>query len=170
MSRRNPMKVAPFVVLGLCLSLDANADIYKFVDEQGVTTYTNVPARLPASGASKVAVDPPPAPIPAPASAGAASSPQAKARPSSPANFPRVDPETQKQRDSGRRQILEEELRTEEKLLAEARQAEADGEATRQGDERNYQKYLDRVQKLKDDVEQHEKNVASLRRELSNLK
>ena len=31
----------------------------------------------------------------------------------------------------------------------------------------NYQKYLDRVQKLKDEVALHEKNVAALQKELS---
>ena len=165
--RKQMMNKLPLVVV-LCIACQARADIYKFTDEHGVVTYTNVPSRLPASGASKVAVDPPPAPIPAPA--GTPSSPQAKARASTPANYPRVDAETQKQRDSTRRQILEEELKSEEKLLGESRQAATEGEATRLGDERNYQKYLDRVQKLKDDVEQHEKNVASLRRELANLK
>lgn len=168
MSCRKPMMNKWSLVVMTFAACSARADIYKFVDEHGVVTYTNVPSRLPATGASKVAVDPPPPPIPAPA--GTPSSPQAKAKASSPANFPRVDSETQKQRDSTRRQILEEELKTEEKLLDEARSAAVDGEATRQGDERNYQKYLDRVQKLKDEVDQHEKNVAALRRELANLK
>jgi Domain of unknown function (DUF4124) len=166
MSCRKPMMNRWSLVVMTFAACTARADIYKFVDDQGVTTYTNVPSRLPASGASKVAVDPPPPPVPA----GAPSNPQARAKPSSPANFPRVDSETQKQRDSTRRQILEDELKSEEKLLDEARLAAAEGEATRQGDERNYQKYLDRVQKLKDEVEQHEKNVAALRRELANLR
>ncbi len=44
-----------------------------------------------------------------------------------PAGFPRVDPETQKGRDGVRRKVLTEELATEEKSLAEARTAYADG-------------------------------------------
>ena len=151
----------------LALSSGAHADIFKFVDEHGVTTYTNVPSRLPAAGASRVAVDPsPPPPVAGPSTVPPGAQ---KLRTAAPSTAPRVDSETQKQRDSTRRQILEEELRAEEKLLLEARQAATEGEETRLGDERNYQKYLDRVQKLHSEVEQHEKNVASLRRELANL-
>ena len=42
-------------------------------------------------------------------------------------------------------------------------------ESVRYGDERNYAKVLERLQKYKDAVEVHEKNVESLRRELTNL-
>ena len=43
-------------------------------------------------------------------------------------------------------------------------------EATRLGDERNYQKYLDRVQGLKDNVALHEKNVEALNKELAGIR
>jgi hypothetical protein len=79
-----------------------------------------------------------------------------------------VDGETQKKRDNARRRILEEELAQEESLLAEAKQQLAQQEAVRLGDERNYQKYLDRVQPFKNAVALHEKNVAALRQELAN--
>ena len=39
----------------------------------------------------------------------------------------------------------------------------------RLGDERNYQKYLDRIQGLKDNVALHERNVDALRKEISKL-
>ena len=39
----------------------------------------------------------------------------------------------------------------------------------RYGDERNYARVLERLQKYKDAVELHEKNIDSLRRELANL-
>ena len=39
----------------------------------------------------------------------------------------------------------------------------------RYGDERNYARVLERLQKYKDAVELHQKNVESLRRELLNL-
>ena len=54
--------------------------------------------------------------------------------------------------------------------LAEARKALSEGEATRMGGERNYQRYLDRVQGLKDRVSQHERNIGALKQELSNLR
>ncbi|HPU54078.1 MAG TPA: DUF4124 domain-containing protein, partial [Burkholderiaceae bacterium] len=44
------------------------------------------------------------------------------------------------------------------------------GEPERRGDERNYQKYLDRVQRLKEDIARTEGNLATIRRELSALK
>ncbi|UGA38878.1 hypothetical protein JOS77_04030 [Chromobacterium haemolyticum] len=51
--------------------------------------------------------------------------------------------------------------------MTEAEKALADGKATRNGDEtRNYQKYLNRVQKLQDEVTDRQKNVEALRREL----
>lgn len=88
----------------------------------------------------------------------------------SPAAFPRVDSATQKNRDSERRSVLEQELQSEEAKLAGLRAEYNNGEPERQGGERNYQKYLDRTARLRDDVARSEANVASLRRELSNLK
>jgi hypothetical protein len=61
-------------------------------------------------------------------------------------------------------------LAVEERSLAQARKALVEGEAVRTGDERNYQRYLDRIQGLKDRVAQHERNVATLRQELANLR
>ncbi|MFX9665274.1 hypothetical protein ABTO78_21685, partial [Acinetobacter baumannii] len=74
-----------------------------------------------------------------------------------------------KARDSERRRILEAELDTETKNLEAARKALTEGEAVRLGDERNYQKYLDRIQGLKDNVALHERNVDALRKEISKL-
>lgn len=87
-----------------------------------------------------------------------------------PANFPRVDRETQKARDDTRRRILEDELSAEERSLAEARAKLAEQEGVRNGDERNYQKVLDRLQPLKDTVERHERNVFALKKEISSLR
>ena len=41
-----------------------------------------------------------------------------------------------------------------------------DGQPERLGSERNYQKYLDRVQSLKDEIERAEANLVLIRREL----
>jgi hypothetical protein len=43
-------------------------------------------------------------------------------------------------------------------------------EGIRTGDEKNYQRVLDRLQKYKDEVERHQKNVEALKKELSNAK
>jgi hypothetical protein len=60
-------------------------------------------------------------------------------------------------------------LAQEEKLLGEARKALEEQEGVRYGDERNYARVLERLQKYKDAVDVHEKNIESLRRELTNL-
>ena len=40
----------------------------------------------------------------------------------------------------------------------------------RLGDERNYQKVLDRLQPFKDKVDLHKRNIEALRREISGLR
>ncbi|MFN7644877.1 MAG: DUF4124 domain-containing protein [Burkholderiales bacterium] len=88
----------------------------------------------------------------------------------SPAGFPRVDAGAQRARDLDRRRILEDELRKEEARLGELRAEFNGGEPERRGDERNYQRYLDRVQRLKDDIARSESSVASLKREMIPLR
>ena len=132
----------------------AGAEIYKKVDEDGRVTYSNVPSK----GAQKLNLEP------------LNTVPASKPKTQSPDNFPRVDSDTQKDRDYKRRQILESELAQEKKQLEDARTALTEGEATRLGDERNYQKYLDRVQRLKDAVAEHEKNIDALREEMAGLR
>ena len=68
------------------------------------------------------------------------------------------------------RRILEDELSKEEAKLADLRKEFNGGEPERRGDERNYQKYLDRVQRLKDDIGRSEVNIASLKRELASVR
>jgi uncharacterized protein YdcH (DUF465 family) len=81
-----------------------------------------------------------------------------------------VDSATQKNRDSDRRTVLEQELQSEDAKLATLRAEYNNGQPERQGNERNYQRYLDRTAALRDDIARSEANAASLRRELSNLK
>ena len=144
---------ALLLLLAAFSTTPATAEIYKYVDENGRITYTNIPKK----GAKKLDLDPISA---------------AKTRNSTgPADFPKVDNQTQKKRDDLRKQILQDELSSEEKSLAEAQKTLKDGAATRLGDEaRNDQKYLDRVKKLKDNVSLHEKNIAALKKELGELK
>lgn len=86
------------------------------------------------------------------------------------ANFPRIDAATQRRRDGERRAVLEEELRSEQAKLATLRAQFNEGQPERQGDERNYQRYLDRTAALREDIARSEANAAALRRELANLK
>lgn len=78
----------------------------------------------------------------------------------------RVETGAQRGRDNDRRKILEEELASEQKRLGELRGEFNNGEPERRGDERNYQRYVDRVEKLKADIARSEANVDSLKREI----
>jgi chromosome segregation ATPase len=68
------------------------------------------------------------------------------------------------------REILQGELASERESLTRARQALVEQEAVRTGDERNYARVQERLQPFKDTVENHEKNIQALQRELGNLK
>jgi len=81
----------------------------------------------------------------------------------------RVDPAAQRSRDTDSRRILEAELRREEERLAELRKEYNNGEPERQGNERNYQKYLDRVADMKSSIARKEGDVAAIKRELAKL-
>jgi hypothetical protein len=83
-----------------------------------------------------------------------------------PAEFPKVDLAAQRSRDDDRKHVLESELKSQEDRLADLKREFNGGEPERRGDERNYQKYLDRVAQLKDDVARTEANIASLKREI----
>lgn len=150
------------VGLGLvALSGGVQADIYKCVDDNGSVTYTNTKT---AKGCSLLSKDLPVSSVPGP-QGGAA-------KPSSPQSgtFPRISDDTQKSRDTDRRRILNEELATEEKALEESRKVLEEQEAVRSGDERNYQRVLDRLQPYKDKVDLHQRNVDALKREIANLR
>jgi hypothetical protein len=81
----------------------------------------------------------------------------------------RVDPAEQKARDTDARTILQNELRKEESALEALKRDYNNGEPERQGDERNYQKYLERTNELKAAITRKEADIASLRRELQKL-
>ncbi len=134
------------------------AEIWECVDERGNKRFTNIKSE--AKGCRLLNVTPP----------NTVPGVKPQARTPRPADFPRVDGETQKQRDTDRRKILEQELANEEKLLAQARKDLAEQESIRLGSERNYQRVLDRLEPYKKKVKLHEDNIANLKRELANAK
>ena len=82
-----------------------------------------------------------------------------------------VDAGTQKTRDGTRRQVLSDELSSEEKALAETRAAFNNGKPLPLADEGvGSPKYIDRAKQLEQTLRHHERNVAALKQELSNLK
>ena len=162
--------------LSLCLSpVLACAQVYRCESDTGVPLYQNAPGprckaldlpalstipapKLPAQPARQGAVT------------GAAAGGAAGGTATGAGNFPRVDASAQKSRDSDRRAILGNELRSEEARLVELRTEYNNGEPERLGSERNFQRYLDRVQRLKDDIARTEASIASLRRELGSVR
>ena len=150
--------------LALLLALTiprAAAEIWECVDESGNKRFTNIKSE--AKGCKPLDV-PPPNTVPA-----AAGKPQSKTA-ARPADFPRVDGDTQKLRDNDRRKILDQELANEQKLLDQARKELSEQESQRLGSERNYQRVLDRLEPYKKKVKLHEDNIANLRRELAGTK
>ena len=81
----------------------------------------------------------------------------------------RVDPAEQKARDTDSRRILASELRKEEERLAALQKEFNAGEPERRGDERNYQKYIERVAEMKTSIARKESDIASIKREISKL-
>ncbi|HEY0955513.1 MAG TPA: hypothetical protein VGE36_12190 [Roseateles sp.] len=81
----------------------------------------------------------------------------------------RVDAGQQRVRDDERRRVLQTELRQAEERLASAQKEFNNGQGERRGDERNYQKYLDRMAELKDNIARYEADVQALRREIAKL-
>jgi hypothetical protein len=136
----------------------AAAPVCKYLDAEGQSHYINV---APEKGWKKVSCD---------IGGDAARGGSAKSTPT-PSGFPRVDADTQRGRDDVRRKVLTDELTTEEKLLAESRAAYGDGAPAPLPEEQaNAQRYADRLAKLRQAVNLHEKNVEALRKELAALR
>lgn len=139
------------LLLAACCGATQADTIYKFVDPDGHVTFTNVPK----PGAKAIMVSPS-----APA---ANSSPRRKTAATQPAasapGMPSIDAGTQRQRDAGRRRILETELANERQALATARSTLQDAlHKTGQKPEQ--------LQRLRDEVTDRERNIDALTREL----
>jgi len=81
----------------------------------------------------------------------------------------RVSQQMQSQRDAGREAILRNELFLAQALLAKLESEYQNGAPERRGDERNYQKYLDRTEQLRQKISLTQANISALSRELSRM-
>lgn len=122
--------------------------------EKGCRTLENTPITVVGGTAPRPAAAPP-AP---PAASNGARGPNE-----------RVNPSEQRARDSDARRILESELKREEQQLGALQKEYGNGEPERRGDERNYQKYLDRVAEMKAGIARKEADIAAIKRELAKL-
>lgn len=151
-----------FVIMCLGHAGMTHAEIYKRVDAQGHVTYSSEPMK----GGKKLVLKPLP-------TTSGARSPQR----STPEDFPRVDSQTQKSRDAKRRIILQDELASEENLLATAQEnlkgLESNPEPLVGPDGLSFRgasKYAEKVKAAQESVALHEQNIRALRTEISNLK
>ncbi len=165
-----------FLSLFLLLALDATAqtdakDVYLCVDDKGHRSYTNTGntkscKKVELPGLTTISAPP----AQAKRNVNAANTAPNGGKAGSPNDFPKVDDATQKARDNDRKQILLDEMRSEEQKLANLKRDYNDGLPERNGDEKNYAKYQDRVAKMKDEISRVEKNVEALKRELSTIR
>lgn len=152
------------ITSGASTAAAAANEVYRCVDANGLAEYRN-------SGAGKACqkvnlpglTAAPPARPAKPVAAG--KSPAAAA-----AGFPKRDTSARQAGDDERRQILLNELSTEEKKRAALQAEFNNGEPERRGDERNYAKYQERVQTLKDALARSDRNIEALRRELGGIR
>lgn len=173
-------------ILCACLfllpALSAHADTCKYEDADGRVIYSNMPMK----GAKKIACFGPDGGASTGGSSRSDSGKSARARQTpTPADFPRVDSNTQKARDDTRRTILQDELSTEQKALEQAKKDYAEGEndpetykttvAGKDGKSqtvtrRDVTKYEEKMKRLQDAVDLHEKNIQMLQKELANIR
>jgi len=132
----------------------ARAEMWKCVDADGTTRYTNVKAE--AKGCKSLNFEP---------ERPAAAQPRAPART---ANFPSVDGATQKQRDADRRRLLETELGEEQRELDLARRELGEQKAQRAAKSAVAADQI--VRQYEERVRRHEMNIESLKKELANTR
>ncbi|MDR1163481.1 MAG: DUF4124 domain-containing protein [Candidatus Accumulibacter sp.] len=133
--------------------------MYRCVDADGRKVFSNVKSNAPGMKCTAVQMSDPAPPRN-----------QSAARTPTPPNFPKVDGSAQRTRDAERRRILESEKESEQKSLAQAQKDLEEQEAMRGGNEKNYQRVLDRLQPYKDKVASHERNLEAIEKEISNLR
>lgn len=131
-------------------------EIFKCRNEQGQVTYTNDRRQAEKQKCELVTSQINVAP---------GRAPQART-----SGFPRESAGESASARERQRQILERELASEQQALNQAKQALAEQESVRTGDERNYARVLERLQPFKETVQNHEKNIQALQRELASLK
>jgi hypothetical protein len=142
------MKINSIVFLALfSFSFTTQSEVYKHVDEKGNVTYSNTPLK----DSRKLSL--PPLTV-----------------------MPRTDseskiraPKPSENYNKEQRKVVKKKISDEVKLLENKKKEYNDGEPERFGSERNYQRYLDRVQRLKDEIILHEENIRTLEIELQDL-
>jgi len=176
MKNRASLSISLLTLVFIAFSNHSFAEIYKRVDADGRITYSNIKTK----GATRLEFDP---------DANVISNENARRhgeggsnrRAASPESFPKVDKETQNQRDSKRQDILQSELDSEKVALEAAKKALAEGAANPEISHiknangsvstfRNMAKFNAKIKNLQADVDSHENNIKLLQKELDALR
>lgn len=144
-----------FLILVMIAAPVAYAEMWKCVDQDGNTRYTNVKAD--AKGCKGLDLDP--------INTVPATRVQQK-----PVNFPSVKSDTQRQRDADRRKILGQEMTQEQQQLELAKRQLTEQKDIRLGSEKNYARVEERLKPYEDKVRLHESNVESLKKEIASIR
>jgi len=162
-----PLRALISLIFGAALSLPAIAlaqvtEIWKCADSSGRPLYTSDKKDTVGKKCELVSreINVVPAVKPAPRVANRSTSSDA---------FPKESAATRANAKERQRDILEKELADEQQKLAQARQelAEAESVRTSEGRTESYSKVQERLQRYKDNVDLHQKNIEALRRELA---
>lgn len=142
------MKIYVIAFLALfSVSLIAQSEVYKYVDESGNITYSD--ARLDNSQELEL--------------------PPLTVVPRTNIEIETQAPESFADKDEERRKTVEKMINEESKLLGEKEKEYNNGEPERIGSERNYQRYLDRIERLENEIALHKEKKGALELELMNL-
>jgi hypothetical protein len=165
---RNAVALFVAAIVNMAYAQSDNV-VYRCMSEDGVPTYTNSTIGLKGCQAvSGVSVTTIPA-FKAPPASAAPSSPNNTRGSTGPADFPKVDADAQRQRDeTGRRPILERELRDREERCAATRKDLNGGPARQVGESDSA--FGQRVATMQTQVERCAADVAAIKRELAALK
>ena len=155
-----PSSLVAAALLALVAGGAAAAEMSTYYQCPGnVFTNTITPKEAEVKGC-KAMVTKQPTTIPAPKPRGAAAAP-------GPSASSKVDAQEQKARDSDARKILQDELIKAQAQLDALQKEYNNGQPDRKGDEKNYQKYLDRTADLKAQITRTESDISAITRELA---
>lgn len=137
------------LIFSASFSCLAVSGVYKHVDKDGNITYTNVRSH------DSQKVDLPPIVV----------VPKIDSQ--------EIDTKIKNRRESTKnneqREAIERKISEESARLDEVKLEYKNGEPDRLGNERNYQRYLDRVERLKEEISIREKNLENMKQELKNI-
>ncbi len=168
-------KLSLFLLLIMAFAGSAYADIYKRIDADGRITYSNTKTK----DATRLDIDPDANTI-VNDNRPKTNNGSANKRTSTPDSFPKVDKQTQNQRDTKRQDILQSELESEKLALEEAKKAYAEGSSKPEVYQkknangttstfRNVPKFDEKMKGLQAEIDSHQNNIELLQKELNSL-